>query len=101
MVRHITTTQEYDELIKSGTVLVDFYATWCGPCQMLAPLLEEIDEENEDVTVLKVNVDENYELAARYGIQSIPNLYLFKDGKLVDTRLGYQNKNQLLKFIGK
>lgn len=101
MIRHITTVQEYDELIKTGTVLVDFYASWCGPCQMLTPVLEEIAETYDDVTILKVNVDDHMELASRYGIQSIPLLYLFKDGKLVDSRLGYQNKNQLLKFLGK
>lgn len=101
MIRHITTVQEYDELIKTGTVLVDFYASWCGPCQMLTPVLEEIAETYDDITILKVNVDDHMELASRYGIQSIPLLYLFKDGKLVDSRLGYQNKNQLLKFLGK
>ena len=103
MIKFITTTNEYDATIEKGTVLVDFYANWCGPCQMLAPVLEEIDESGAapEVTIIKVNVDENMEIASRYGIQSIPTLILFKDGKIADTRLGYINKSQVLKFLGK
>ena len=99
MLKHINNAAEYDEIIKEGTVLVDFFATWCGPCRMLAPVLEEIAEENPDLTVLKIDVDEVSELAIRYGIQAIPTLMLFKDGKHVETRKGYQNKNQLVAFI--
>ena len=99
MLKHINNAAEYDEIIKEGTVLVDFFATWCGPCRMLAPVLEEIAEENPDLAVLKIDVDEVSELAIRYGIQAIPTLMLFKDGKHVETRKGYQNKNQLLAFI--
>ena len=103
MIRHVTTVQEYDSIIEKGTVLVDFYASWCGPCQMLAPVLEEVDDKKlaEDVVIVKVNVDEFGEIAARYGIQSIPTLILFKDGKISNTSLGYLNKNQVLKFLGK
>ena len=99
MLKHINNAAEYDEIIKEGTVLVDFFATWCGPCRMLAPVLEEIAEENPDLAVLKIDVDEVSELAIRYGIQAIPTLMLFKDGKHVETRKGYQNKNQLVAFI--
>ena len=99
MLKHINNAAEYDEIIKESTVLVDFFATWCGPCRMLAPVLEEIAEENPDLTVLKIDVDEVSELAIRYGIQAIPTLMLFKDGKHVETRKGYQNKNQLVAFI--
>ena len=103
MIKHITTINEYDETIKAGTVLVDFYANWCGPCQMLAPVLEEIDDKQlgGDVTIVKVNVDDLMDIAARYGIQSIPTLILFKDGKIVNSSLGYLNKSQVLKFLGK
>ena len=66
---------------------------------MLSPLLEEIAEENPDLTILKIDVDEASELAMRYGIQAIPTLMLFKDGKHIETRKGYQNKNQLVAFI--
>ena len=99
MLKHITNAAEYDEIIKEGTVLVDFFATWCGPCKMLSPVLEQLAEENPNINVLKIDVDEVSDLAARYGIQAIPTLMLFRNGERVDTRMGYQNKNQLLAFI--
>lgn len=99
MLKHIDNAEEFDSLIKEGNVLVDFFATWCGPCKMLSPVLEEVSNENPDLLVLKIDVDEVGELAARYGIQAIPTLMLFKNGQRVETRMGYQNKNQLLAFI--
>ena len=99
MLVHIKSVEEFDNLIKEGTVLVDFFATWCGPCKMLSPVLEEVANENPDLKVLKVDVDEVGALAARFGIQAIPTLFLFKDGERKDSRMGYQNKNQLLAFI--
>lgn len=99
MLRHINTAAEFEAAIKEGTVLVDFFATWCGPCKMLSPVLEEVANENPNINVLKIDVDEVGELAARYGIQAIPTLMLFKDGQRVETRMGYQNKNQLVAFI--
>ena len=101
MLKHINTVEEFDASVKEGLVLVDFFATWCGPCKMLSPVLEEVGEENPELTVLKIDVDEVSQLAARYGIQAIPTLMLFRDGQRVETRMGYQNKNQLLAFIGK
>ena len=99
MLKHINTVEEFDVAIKEGTVLVDFFATWCGPCKMLSPLLEEIADENPNISVLKIDVDEVGQLAAKYGIQAIPTLMLFKNGQRIETRMGYQNKNQLLAFI--
>ena len=99
MLKHISNVAEFDEAIKEDLVLVDFYATWCGPCKMLAPVLEEVANENPDLSVLKIDVDEVSPLAARFGIQAIPTLILFKDGAQVAVRMGYQNKNQLLAFI--
>ena len=99
MLKHINNAAEFDAAIKEGTVLVDFFATWCGPCKMLSPVLEEVSEENPNVSILKIDVDEVGELAARYGIQAIPTLMLFKNGQRVETRTGYQNKNQLVAFI--
>ena len=99
MLKHINTAAEFEAAIKEGTVLVDFFATWCGPCKMLSPVLEEVANENPNINVLKIDVDEVGGLAARYGIQAIPTLMLFKDGQRVETRMGYQNKNQLVAFI--
>ena len=99
MIKHISTIAELEEEIKNGVVLVDFFATWCGPCRMLSPILEEVAKENPFLTVLKVDVDEATQLAATFGIQSIPTLILFKGGQQIDVKLGYQNKNQLSAFI--
>ena len=98
MLKHVNNRDEFNELIKEGKVLVDFFATWCGPCKMLSPVLEELSNES-DVLVVKVDVDEAGPLAAQYGIQAVPTLMLFKNGQRVDVRMGYQNKNQLLAFI--
>ena len=82
-------------------VLIDFWATWCGPCQMLGPVLEEIALEVDDVKIAKVNVDENQELAQKYGVMSIPMLALVKNGEVVDTTVGDRPKADILKFMGK
>lgn len=81
-------------------VLVDFWATWCGPCRMLSPIIEEIAaEKSETLKVGKVNVDEEPALATQFGVVSIPMLALFKNGKVVKTSVGYQPKEEILKLI--
>lgn len=89
------------EVLKSEKpVLVDFWATWCGPCRMLAPALESIAEAYADKMVVgKVNVDEEMELAIQYKIVSIPALYLFKNGEVKAKTLGYMDENELKKFV--
>lgn len=98
MLKHINDREEFKAAIAEGTVLVDFFATWCGPCKMLSPVLEEVSKE-VSATIIKVDVDEASTIAAQFGIQAVPTLILFKNGERVDTRMGYQNKNQLLAFI--
>ncbi len=101
MIIHVNDAKEFNEKIANGRVLVDFFATWCGPCKMLAPLLEEIDERKEagDLLIVKVDVDEAGEIAMKYGIQSIPTLIVFENGKAVKSSLGYMPKPQLLNFL--
>ena len=101
MIVHVNSLEEFNEKIAKGRVLVDFFATWCGPCKMLAPILEEIDERNEagDLLIVKVDVDEVGMVAAKYGIQSIPTLILFEDGQAKKSTLGYMPKPQLLNFL--
>lgn len=95
-------TNEFDQVIASGVVLVDFYADWCGPCKMLAPVLEEASKEFEGkAEIVKVNVDEDGELAQRFGVAMIPTLILFKDGQVVEQKSGYMPKPLLAKFIEK
>lgn len=101
MLKHVESVNEFDEVIKSGKVLVDFYADWCGPCKMLAPVLEELSSELNDVTIVKVNVDELGVLAQRYKVQAIPSLFYLEDGTMKNQKLGYMNKNDLLKFLGR
>ena len=81
------------------TVLVDFWAGWCGPCKMLAPVLENLAESRPEVTVAKVNVDENPELAMVYRISAIPALMVFKDGKVVNQSVGFQSRESLEELV--
>ena len=88
------------EVLKSDkTVLLDFFADWCGPCQMLAPVLAEIAEEREDIVVGNINVDEEMQLALKFGVESIPMLAVIKDGKLVNKSVGFKPKEQILEML--
>lgn len=100
MIHHIENNQINQEVLKSDKlIIVDFYATWCVPCQMLTPILVQIDKENEEVEIFKVNVDENQETAIRYDIVSVPTLIFFKDGKEIDRQIGLVEKEKLEEII--
>ncbi|MBC8206418.1 MAG: thioredoxin [Kiritimatiellaeota bacterium] len=94
------TVDNFKETIASGTVLVDFWAPWCGPCKMQAPILDKVAEQIGDKAVIaKVNVDEAAPLAAEYGVRSIPTLILFKDGKKVQDFIGVQQEPALIEAL--
>ena len=97
----ITKANFEEEVLKSDKpVLVDFWATWCGPCRMLAPILEEVAKENADtLKVGKINVDEEPELSIQFGVSSIPMLVLFKDGQVVQKAIGYRPKEEVLEIL--
>lgn len=99
-VMHITKENFQSLVLESDKkVLLDFWATWCGPCQMIAPIVEEIAAEREDLAVGKINVYEQMELAIEYGVSSIPTLLLIEGGQIKAKTIGYQSKEELLAFI--
>jgi thioredoxin 1 len=99
LVAHITDA-DFQSTVAQGVTLVDFWAPWCGPCRMIAPILDELAGElKEKARIVKINVDENPLVAGQFGVMSIPTLLLFKDGKKVDQKVGGQAKPQLKSFI--
>ncbi|ARK31657.1 thioredoxin [Halalkalibacter krulwichiae] len=96
------TDQTFASETSEGVVLADFWAPWCGPCKMIAPVLEELDAEMGDkVKIAKIDVDENQETAGKYSVMSIPTLLVFKDGNVVDQVVGFQPKEALAELLNK
>lgn len=100
-IKHISDASFEDDVVKSSTpVLVDYWAEWCGPCRMIAPILDEVSKEYQGrLTVTKLNVDENQATPAKFGIRGIPTLMVFKNGSVVGTKVGAVSKSQLTSFI--
>lgn len=102
MVSNITSKNFKKEVTESKeNVLVDFWASWCGPCRMMLPIIEEIEKENGDCKVCKVNIDEEPELAWKYQIMAIPTMLVMREGKVVDRIIGVQKKEDILKAVQK
>ena len=102
MSKIITTNNFEREVLKSDKpVLVDFFATWCGPCKMLAPVLDELSEDRDDIKVVKLDVEQSMDLAQKYKVAAVRNLLLFKNGEVAKTSMGFMEKKDLEKFIDK
>ena len=95
MVKQID-TKEFKEVIKEGKVVVDLFATWCGPCKMLSPILDEISEEIETTNFYKIDVDDNEDVAREYNVMSIPTILIFEDGNLVNKIVGLRSREDLI-----
>ena len=101
LIKHVSDASFEADVLKSGTpVLVDYWAEWCGPCKMIAPILDEVSRDYDGrLQIAKMNVDENRDVPAKFGIRGIPTLMLFKDGQLAATKVGMLSKSQLTSFI--
>lgn len=91
--------ESFEKIINMPSAIVDFWAPWCGPCRMLAPVLEELNDDFPDIVIAKINVDDFPELAGRFSISSIPAILYFENGKLVSQTLGFMEKDQLIKKL--
>ena len=100
-MEYTITKDNFEEKVLNNkkTVLIDFWASWCGPCKMLSPIVSEVAEENSDIDVGKINVDEEAELSLEFSIMSIPTLIVFKDGKAVKKSIGLVSKQEILELI--
>lgn len=99
-VVEITKDNFEEEILKCDkTVLLDFWASWCGPCRMVSPIVDEIAEEHPEIKVGKVNVDEEPELASKFGVMSIPSLFVMKNGEITNSSVGAKPKNQILEML--
>lgn len=99
MIKLIKTEEEFNREIMNDKVVVDFFANWCGPCKMLAPIVEEVSNELEKITFIKVDIDEIESLPRQFDIMSIPTLLVFEKGELIKRHTGYIDKDELVQFI--
>lgn len=99
MIKYFKAEDNFDEEVKTGLVIVDFFATWCGPCRMLGNVLEELSKEREDIKILKIDTDEFSEIAMKFGVMSIPTILFYKDGEIVNKNIGFCDKNKLISLL--
>lgn len=100
-MKQINDENFYKEIKNEKVNLIDFWAPWCGPCKMLAPVLEELEPELENINFMKINIDENHEIAAKYGIMSIPTLLVMKNNEVIEELTGFRSKEDLKEILKK
>lgn len=100
-MKQINDENFYKEIDNEGINLIDFWAPWCGPCKMLAPVLEELESELENINFMKINIDENHEIAAKHGIMSIPTLLIMKNNEVIEELTGFRSKEDLKEILKK
>lgn len=101
MINKLQTASEFNQFIGEGVAVVDFFATWCGPCKMLAPVFEEASNELKEVKFGKIDIDENLEIARQFNVTTVPTMIIFKDGKKVDTMVGFMPKEKIIANLKK
>lgn len=102
MVKQLTNKSDFEKVINSNDkVIIDFFATWCGPCKMLAPMLDETASKNQGWTILEINIDQFKELAGKYNVQAVPTLLFIKNKKIIETSVGFKPADQIQKIIDK
>lgn len=101
MIKYVNNNFEEDVIKSSKPVLVDFFATWCGPCSMLAPVLEKVSNERKDFDIAKVDIDQSLDIAEKYDIQVVPTMLLFKNGEIKGQLVGYVPEEEIIKFVEK
>lgn len=99
MIKIVKTVEEFNEEVSSGKVVVDFFASWCGPCRMLGPILDSVSKEIDDVKFIKVDIDELESLPREFDVMSIPTIMVFENGELKKRNTGYMEKEELKSFI--
>jgi thioredoxin len=98
-VKHLT-SENFEELTSKGVVLIDFWATWCGPCRALGPILDQVsDEMGDEVVIAKINIDEEQDLAVKFGVRSIPAMFILKDGEVMESFVGVKDKATIVNSI--
>lgn len=98
-IRNLNSKEFFNAISSNETTLVDFWAPWCGPCQMMAPIMENLSHEIHGINIAKVNIDEEPEISARFKVRGIPTLMLFKDGNVIDSHVGFSSSNNIKKWL--
>lgn len=99
MAKVLATSKEFNDYIENGVSVIDFFATWCGPCKMLAPVFDEVSSEMDNAKFAKVDIDQNLEIAREFNVTTVPTMIIFKDGKKIDSMVGFMPKEKIIEKV--